>query len=128
MNNQKQEKIYFIYILFGLLYFVSKAIFYICGFVYFRGIILGLIAAALTICVGFFAFREYKKFAKLKTHWLAVLMPLIIIPLTPIIMICNLGQEIFQIEKIAILIIFECLAIAQIILAVSMIKNLKSKT
>ncbi len=58
-------------------------------------------------------------------HWLAVLMPLIIIPLTPIIMIRNLGQEIFQIEKIAILIIFECLAIAQVILAVLIFKSLK---
>ena len=120
-----KEKIYLIYILLGLFYFISKIIFYICGFVYFKGVILGLIATVLTVSIGVLFFKEYKKAIKLMAHWLAVLMPLIIIPLTPIIMIRNLGQEIFQIEKIAILIIFECLAIAQVILAVLIFKSLK---
>ena len=120
-----KEKIYLIYILLGLFYFISKIIFYICGFVYFKGVILGLIATVLTVSIGVLFFKEYKKAIKLMAHWLAVLMPLIIVPLTPIIMIRNLGQEIFQIEKIAILIIFECLAIAQVILAVLIFKSLK---
>ncbi len=111
-----ENKTYFSYILLGLLYFISKVIFYVCDFVYFRGVILGLVATALTIFAGIFAFREYKKTGKSIAHWLAVLIPLIFIPLTPTIMIHNLGQGIFQIEKIAILVIFECLAIAQIIL------------
>lgn len=60
-------------------------------------------------------------------HWLAALIPLIIIPLTPAIVVYNLGQGIFQIEKMAILVIFECIAITQIILAFLMSKDLKNK-
>ncbi len=41
-------------------------------------------------------------------------------------MIHNLGLEMFQIEKIAILIIFESLAITQVILALLMFKRLKN--
>ena len=122
-----KKKIYLGYILLGLLYFISKVVFYICGFVYFRGVALGLIATVLTIFIGILSFGEYKKEAKYTAHWLAVLMPIIIVFLTPIIMVRNLGSEIFQIEKITILIIFECLAIAQVILALSMFGNLKNK-
>jgi len=90
-----------------------------------EGVILGLIATILTICVGIFALKEYKKAAKPVAHWLAVLIPLIIIPLTPAIMIHNLRQGIFQIEKMAILVIFECLAITQIILMFKCLGRLK---
>ena len=120
-----KEKIYLIYNLLGLLYFISKVIFYICGFVYFRGIILGLIATVLTTFIGILSFRKYKEAVKSIANWLAVLIPLIIIFLTPIIMIHNLGLEMFQIEKIAILIIFECLAITQVILGIIIIKRKK---
>ena len=120
-----ENKIYFSYILLGLLYFVSKVIFYVFDFVFLRGVILGLIATVLTICIGFFAFREYEKSVKSKAHWIAILIPLIIIPLTPIIMIHNLGQGMYQIEKIAILLIFECLAIAQIVLMSRCLSRLK---
>ncbi|KQC10740.1 MAG: hypothetical protein APR54_11695 [Candidatus Cloacimonas sp. SDB] len=120
-----KENINLIYILFGLLYFIFKVIWYICDFVYFRGVILGLIATVLTTFIGILSFRKYKKAVKPVTHCLAVLIPLIIIPLTPIIMIHNLGSEIFQIEKIAILIIFEGLAITQVILGIVIIKRRK---
>lgn len=111
-----ENKLYLSYILLGLLYFISKVIFYILDFVFARGVILGLIATILTICAGIFALKEGKKTAKPIAHWLAVLIPLIIIPLTPAIMVYNLGQGIFQIEKMTILVIFECIAITQIII------------
>ena len=120
-----EKKIYHIYVLVGLLYFITKVSWYLCGFVYLRGVVLGLTAAVLTTCIGTFAFREYKITAKPIAHWLAVLIPLIIIPLTPIIMCHNLGQEIYQFEKISILIIFECLAIAQIVLMSICLRRLK---
>ena len=120
-----EDKMYFSYILFGLLYFISKIIFYIFGFVYLRGIILGLIAAVLTITAGWFSHKEYKEKRKPIAHWIAILIPFLIIPLTPIIMIHNLGQEIYHIEKITILVIFECLAIVQIILMFRCLGKLK---
>jgi len=121
-----ENKLYLSYILLGLLYFISKAIFYVFDFVFARGVVFGLIATILTICVGIFVLKEDKKTVKPIAHWLAVLIPLIIIPLTPAIMVHNLGQGIFQIEKMAILVIFECIAIAQIILAFLMSKDLKT--
>jgi hypothetical protein len=60
-------------------------------------------------------------------HWLATLIPLIVIPLTPIIMVIHLGSEMLQMEKITVLVIFECLAITQIILAILMFRSLMSK-
>ena len=122
-----ENKIYLIYILLGLLYFISKIIFYIYGFVYFCGVILGLIAAVLTACIGMLAFREYKRKTKQAAHWLVFIFPLIVLIYTPLHMTIHLGSEMFQPEKIAILIIFEIIAITQIILAILMIKNLKSK-
>ena len=119
-----KNKIYLFYILLGLLYFIVKVIWYICGFVYFRGVILGLIAAISTILVGILAFREHEKTDKIIAHRLMILFPLIIIPLTPIIMVRNLGSEIFEIEKLTILFIFELIAILQVILA---FKNLKER-
>ena len=119
-----KNKIYLFYILLGLLYFIVKVIWYICGFVYFRGVILGLIAAISTILVGILAFREHEKTDKTIAHRLMILFPLIIIPLTPIIMVRNLGSEIFEIEKLTILFIFELIAILQVILA---FKNLKER-
>ncbi len=121
-----KNKIYLSYILLGLLYFIFKVIWYICSFVYFRGVILGLIATILTILAGILAFREYKRLNKIIAHSLAILFPLIIIPLTPIIMVCNLGSEIFQIEKITILFIFELIAILQVILAIYLCTKLKN--
>ena len=120
-----KENTNLIYIVLGLLYFIFKVIWYICGFVYFRGVILGLSATVLTTFIGILSLRKYKEAVKSVAHWLAVLIPLIITFLTPIIMIHNLGHGIYQIEKIAILLIFECLAIAQVILALLMCKRLK---
>ena len=121
-----KEKTYLAYILLGLLYFISKTVYYICGFVYFRGVILGLVATVLTMSIGILSFREYKKANKPVMHWLAALIPLIILPITPIIMLRNLGPEIFQIEKLSILAIFEGLAITQVILAILMFREFKS--
>ena len=123
-----EKRIYFTYISLGLMYFISKVVYYGCGFVYFRGVILGLIAAVATISIGVLYFRGYEKGeVNVAVRWLTVLIPLIIIILTPIIMVHNLGNDIFQIEKITILMIFECLALMQIILALLMFRSLRGK-
>jgi len=122
-----ENKIYFCYILLGSLYFVFKAIWYVCGLVYFRGVIFALIATVLTVLAGAFSFREYKKTDKILAHRLMMLLPLMIIPLTPGIMIYNLGLGIFQPEKITILLVFELLATTQLILAVLRFKGLREK-
>lgn len=116
----RRIKIYFFYILLGLLYPIVKLICYINGLVYLRGVIYRLIAGVSTISVGILALKEYDGTGKPVWHWLAVLVPLLIIPLTPIIMILHLGLRIFLVEKMAIFMIFECIVVAQFIVAILM--------
>ena len=120
MNNKK----YFFYISLALLYPVVKVIYYVNDLICARGIMHGLIAGVLTISVGILALKEHKSAAKPVGHWLAALIPLLIIPLTPIIMMINLGAEMGQPEKVSVLVIFEALAIAQFVLAILMFRGL----
>ena len=124
-----EKRTYFSYVILGLLYLVSKAIYYFCGFVCTRGVILGLIAAVVTILIGVGSFKEYKKTGKPITHWLALIGPLFILLYTPLHMTLRLGIAVFQfpVGNLIVLVTFECLAIAQLILAVLMYKGLMLK-
>ena len=118
------KKIYFYYILIAVLYPVVKVICYINGLVYLRGVIYGLIAGVSTISVGILALKEYDGADKPVWHWLAALIPLIIIPLTPTIMILHLGLRTFLVEKMTPFMIFEGIAVAQFIVAILMFRGL----
>ena len=83
-----------------------------------------MIAGVLTICIGALASKEYRGATRPVAHWLAALIPLLIIPLTPITMAMHLGAEMGQIEKVTMLLIFEALAIAQLVLAILMFRGL----
>ena len=120
MSNKK----YFFYIFLGVLYPVVKVIYYINGLVYARGVIYGIIVGALTICIGILALNEYRGERKPIGHWAAALIPLIVIPLTPVIMIIHLGSEMLHMEKMTVFMIFEGLAIAQLVLAILMFRGL----
>ena len=121
-----EKRIYFIYILLGSLYFISKVIYYTYGFVCLRGVILGLVATVLTIWIGNGSFKEYRKANRPIVHWLAFIGPLFILLYSPLHMTIRLGIPVFQfpVEKFTILLIFECLAIAQLILSVLMYREL----
>ena len=120
-----KNKVYFTYILLGSLYFISKLIYYIFGWVCFAGLMLGLIASVLTILIGIASFKEYKKAGKPIAHWWGVIGPLIIILYSPLHMTMRLGVPVFRFpaEKMSILLIFEGLAIAQLILSILMHKK-----
>ena len=117
-------KKYALYILLGLLYPTVKVIWYINGLVYPRGVVYGLIAGVITISIGLLALKEYAGAEKSVWHWLAATAPLIIIPLTPIVMIHHLGLKVFLTEKMAIFMIFEYIAVAQFIVAILMFRGL----
>ncbi len=55
-------------------------------------------------------------------HWLALIGPLLILLYSPLHMTIRMGIPViqFSVEKFTILLIFECLAIAQLIIAVLM--------
>ena len=120
-----ENRIYFTYMVLGSLYFISKLIYYIFGWVCFAGLMLGLIASVLTILIGIASFKEYKKAGKPIAHWWAVIGPLIIILYSPLHMTMRLGIPVFRFpaEKMSILLIFEGLAIAQLILSILMHKK-----
>ena len=124
-----EKRIYFIYVLLGSLYFISKVIYFIFGWVCLAGLILGLIAAVLTIWIGIGSFKEYRKTGKPVVHWLAFIVPLLILLYSPLHMTIRMGIPVIQfpMEKFAILLIFECLAITQIVLAVLMHRELMLK-
>jgi len=109
---------YVFYVIAGSLYFLVKAVCYCFGFVYFCGVVLGLIASVLTVGAGIFAFKKRKKTSCRLAHWPAVVLPLLILPLTPAVMIYKLGEEMFHPEKMTVFFIFEFLAVAQVVLAV----------
>ncbi|MBC8526701.1 MAG: hypothetical protein H8D22_07570 [Candidatus Cloacimonetes bacterium] len=121
-----EKRIYLIYILLGSLYFISKVIYYTCGFVCLGGLMLGLVATVLTILIGIGSLQEYRKASKPVVHWLAVIGPLLIILYSPLHMTIRMGIPVIQfpLEKFTILLIFECLAIAQLILAILMVRGL----
>jgi len=124
------NKIYFSYILLGLFYFVTKVIFYILDVCNTRALILGLLATASTILIGIVSFKEYSKKAIIPiVHYLAIIVPFFILIYTPIYMVNRLGVPVFQFPtgKFTIFMIFECLAITQLILAVFMFRGFERK-
>jgi hypothetical protein len=123
-DGKMPKKIYFYYIVIAVLYPVVKVICYINDLVYLRGVIYGLIAGVSTITIGILALKEYDGADKPVWHWLAALVPLIVIPLTPIIMIVHLGLRMFLMEKMTPFMIFEGIAVAQFIVAILMFLGL----
>ncbi len=126
MNRNRNRKIYFYYILIAVFYPIVKVICYISGLVYLRGVVYGLIAGAVTIVIGIRAYNEYMDMVRDRSlwHWLAAIIPLIIIPLTPVIMILHLGLKTVLMEKMTPFVLFECIAGAQFIVAILMFRGL----
>ncbi len=123
-----ENKTYLSFILLGLFYFVSKVIFYILNVCSIAALMLGLFATVFTILVGIASFKEYsKKTNKLVAHWLAIVGPLFILIYTPIYMFTRMGIPVsqFSTEKLIIFVIFECLAIVQLILGILMLKGVR---
>ncbi len=124
-------KKYMVYILLGILYPLIKLIFMMYGFLSSRAIIYGIITGAVTICAGIFATIEFRKkdnkVRKPVGHWLAIILPLVLLPLTPLIMTSERGLEWLQeMDRLTIFIIYEVLAIAQFITAITIYKSYKA--
>lgn len=123
------HKMYFFYIILGSFYLLSKIIFFfISDVIGMRAIMHGTTAAVLTMLAGFTAMGALKK-AKTSfwEHRLAVVFPLLIIVLTPLIMLAEQGLLWLEAERLPVLIIFEALAVAQLVLSVFMFKEFKAR-
>lgn len=120
----KKNKIYFLYILLGLLCPVVIVIYYIHHIACMNAIRLEIITGILTTCFAIIAFKENMRKGKPIGHWLAALMPLICIPLIPVVMIAHSGLEGFLTKGIIVFITMECFAISQFALAILMFRGL----
>ena len=121
-----KNKVHYSYIILGSLYFLIKLVCYIMEFVCLMGLVYGLIATIFAVSIGIFALVEYKNAKRIISHWGAVIIPLIILSYTHILLITELykqGTDMFPTEKLVIFMIFEALAVLQIILAASMFKR-----
>ncbi|PIE22820.1 MAG: hypothetical protein CSA62_10245 [Planctomycetota bacterium] len=105
------------YSLLASLYLISKIIYFSLGFICFGGLLHGLAASAATLGAAFFASRGKAGKHSALFHWLMVLFPLLILPLTPSIMMFNLGDKILVSNKVVIFVIWELIAGAQVLLA-----------
>lgn len=123
------KKPYFSYILMGSFYTIVKLIYhFVSDFAGTHAIAFGIVTGGLTICAGILALKEfnkkYKGASKPVGHWLAALLPLIIIPLTPLTMQREQGAQWLLGDRLTMFVIFEIIAITQVILAILMFRVL----
>lgn len=129
MKTIATNKMYYAYILLGSLYLLTKIIFFfISDVIGVRAIMHGTTPAVLTMLAGFWAMNVSNK-GKCRSweHWGAIVFPLLIIILTPLIMILEKGPLWLEAERLPVLIIFEALAVAQLVLAVFMLQKFKAR-
>lgn len=123
------KKPYYSYILMGSFYTIVKLIYhFVSDFAGPRAVVYGIITGGLTVCAGILAVKEFNKkhksLSKHMGHWLAILLPLIIIPLTPLTMQREQGVQWLLGDRLIIFVIFEIIAITQVILAILMFRGL----
>ncbi len=126
------KKLYFSYILIGSFYTIVKLIFrFVSDFAGTHAIVFGIVTGGLTVCAGIIAVKEFNKKHKSASkhvgHWLAILLPLIIIPLTPLTMLREQGAQWLLGDRLIVFVIFEIIAITQVVLAVLMFKAIMRK-
>ena len=128
-GNMEQQKMYFTYILLGSFYLLTKIIFFfISDVIGMRAIMHGTTPTVLTMLAGFGARNALNKGQRSSwEHWLTIVFPLLIIILTPLIMLAEKGPLWLEAERLPVLIIFEALAVAQLVLAIFMFKGFKSQ-
>lgn len=126
-NTQQKTTPYNWYIVIGFLYVIVKIIFVLAGYLHTGAIFHGLIPTALTVAGGFLALREFKPNASSVWHIILVILPIISFVLTPIYMYLREHEMWLTNGRLEVLIIYEMLAAAQLIIAlVCMRRNNKS--
>jgi hypothetical protein len=118
---------YYAYILLGSLYLLTKIVFFfISDVIGMRAVMHGTTPAVLTMLAGFSEMKALHKGKRRSwEHWVAIVFPLLIIILTPLIMVLEKGPLWLEAERLPVLIIFEALAVAQLVLAVFMFQKFK---
>ena len=110
------------YIVVGVLYVAVKVAFVLAGYLHLGAIAHGAIPAVITTVVGTLALRESVA-ASQKRFWrtLAVVSPVLVFVITPLYMFIKHDGSMAWLAggRLSVLIIYECLAIVQLVLAVA---------
>jgi hypothetical protein len=124
-----KDKIFLLHIGLGLVYFITKLFFFSLHMVCIHGFLWGTLSTILITFSGIFAYKKYKSEDIRSTKnsiakWLMLILPLFILPLTPIIMINEAGTLWLEgIAKLTSFIVFEVVAVFQVVLAIYLIKS-----
>ena len=120
---------YFLYILLGWFYLVSKVALFLYDPHCIKALIYGIFATTLTTCTGYLALRERIVGVDGGTwsHLAAVLAPLAGVPLTVVIMVSELGIGEWPGSRVAIFVTWETLHLLQLLLAVVMYRDHKAR-
>ena len=122
---------YYIYITIGVMYVLVKIIFVSFDYLPSGAIVHGSIPAILTVIAGVLSLKERKKNAnKSIWHWINIVFALLVFIITPMYMYIKMGEELWLSEgRLPVLIIYECLAIIQFVIAISIFrKNIINKS
>ncbi len=122
----EKKKFYFYYIGLGILYVAVKIVFVSFGYLHLGAIAHGSIPAVLTILVCLFANKKNtNKFQKYMWHWLMLILPLLVLIITPLYIYLKSGDTWLVNGRLSVLIIYEIMAIIQLIIAYLLIKQVK---
>lgn len=116
---------YYLYILLGWFYLISKIALFIYNPNCVKALVFGVFATSLTTCTGLLALREHNKGIDGGTwgHLAAILAPLAGMPLTVFVMVSELGFEDWPGSRVAIFVTWEALHLLQLLLAVVMLRD-----
>ena len=124
------KNLYKNYIGLGFLYVAVKIIFVSFGYLHPGAILHGVIPAVLTILAGFLSLKKtVKNEQNLFWHRMLLILPFLILIITPVFMYFKMGAEKWLINgRLPVLIIYEILAIIQFVVAFIAIKRIKITT
>jgi len=116
------KSLYLGYIAVGVLYVAVKVAYVLAGYLHPGAIAHGAIPAVITTIVGTLALRESVAVTQKRIwHTLAVVSPLLVLVITPLYMFIKHDGSMAWLAggRLSVLIIYECLAIVQLVAAVA---------
>jgi uncharacterized membrane protein len=115
-----RKRLYLSYCVIGALYLLVKIAFVAGGYLHPGAIAHGAVPAAVTVAAGILAARSAEPAARESSyHRLMLVLPVLIFVITPAFMYLKQGSGRWLADgRSAVLVIYECLALGQIALAV----------
>lgn len=112
------RQLYVWYIAAGIMYVLVKIIFVATGYLHLGAITHGMIPGVLTVLAGVFVLRKTSRPHKTVWSLILVILPVLVLLATPPFMYAKQGPTWLDNGRLPVLIIYECLALFQLLVAV----------